>query len=215
MRTKVLILLAACFVFAGCVQASVIFERQGDPLTTWTLGDTSNNTVATSWYQNFSSTGTLVQIFGLQPVDATTVEFQLLSGSVTGSLLASANVTLNPANGPGNYIVPFGPLTLAAGDYFLVASVPGAASVATLVGLDNGNPSFQEITDFIGQAGAGPEYISNNIAVADGGTGGAFQETPLDIGFSVTNVPEPSTWGFLLAGLGAAVLGKKRLGRRA
>jgi hypothetical protein len=212
MTKRLLILLAVCVVFVGGAQAATVFERLGDPLTDWSLGGVSNQILATSWFQNFASSGTQIDVFGVQPAGATAVHFALMKGGPTGSLVSSVDISFDPSNGPGNYTL-FSGAFLDPGTYVIVASILGAdeTTAGTWTGLDSGVPSFQQITDFGAQAGAGAEYFSFT------GSSG-FVQTELDLGFSVTGlesaVPEPATCSLLLVGLAVAVLNRKRLARR-
>ena len=212
MAKRNLILLAVCCVFVGGLQAATIFERLGAPLTDWTVGDAPNQMLATSWFQDFSSTNTVIQVFGLQPAGAGAVHFDLMTVDPAGTLVSAADITFDPTNGPGNYTV-FSGATLAPGTYFLVASILRSeqGTAATWTGLDPLAIGFQQLTDFGTHAGAGLEYFASID------TGGVFTQQELDLGFSVTGtegaVPEPATCGLLLIGLGAAVLNRKRFAR--
>lgn len=214
MTKRLLVALALCAVLVGGAQAATIFERLGTPITTWTIGDIGNQILATSWFQDFNSTNNIITVFGVQPAGATSIRFDLMKSSPTGTLVSFADVTLDPNNGSGNYAI-FDIPNLNPGDYYIVASILGADEgiAATWAGLDPTDVSFQEVTDFAGHAGAGPE------AFASVATSGVFIfDTALDLGFSVTGtqipIPEPATCGLLVMGLGLAALNRKRLTRR-
>jgi hypothetical protein len=206
MKSRLVVLLIACFLLAGGGQAATIFSRTGPPATTWELGGFDGQVLATSWFQNFFTANTAITALGIEDGGAGVVHFELRSGAPDGTLVTQSDVTLTAS---ANYIL-FPVIFLGPGTYYIVASVTGAADsglFAGWTGLDNADVNFQEVAAPGAGVPATPEYYMSTSTTG-------FQAYPLELGFTVqgdvTTVPEPVTFTFVGAALMALGLLRRR-----
>ncbi len=207
MTKTLLALVVACVLLAGGAQALTIYSLEGTVVASnLEVGDTFDEMLATGWHQSVFTSSTAITVLGLTNAGldpaAGSVHFDLLRNAPNGTLVTSADITLGS---DVNYGV-FSGLFLAPGDYYIVASVLGAAdsgAAAIWRGLDlSDTNTFQQTGTQL------QEYLKTN-------DGPGFLSSTMNLGLQVTGnlaaVPEPATLAFVGVGLLALGLLRRKL----
>jgi len=198
-----LAVLFACLLFAGAANAALIVSPANPDGFAQTVGDELNQMLAVSFTLD-TAIDAQIRVFNLQNLGTGdfNMHFNLISGSLTAPPFAGGfAMDLNIAPGTAaDTLLNFGPLSLGAGTWFLVASATGQTG-AWLEGF--GTP----LTEIGGTVG--PQSFIN---FGDG----EWIESDMALGFQVSDVPdggleevpEPGTW--LLMGVGLLAVGVLR-----